>query len=163
MKLKLIQETKLFNNYSSIFFDNVFSDTYLDYVVSASNGLGNVPSNAIRFIDQAGNEQSSSNGTLHQMYANASAEYYQKGNGINYVYDVFWKYGDGLNIQCIFWHPYVSTRRTQITYRGTANNLYYDGVAGWNQTKQMRGFLLHDYNSSTYYNEGTLSIYGIEY
>jgi intergrase/recombinase len=79
MKLKLIQEQKLFDDVTSLTFDNVFSDDYLDYVVTSHDGLGTVASNAVRMLDASGTEKSDSLYQIHQIYGTNSAENYQTG------------------------------------------------------------------------------------
>ena len=91
MKLKLIQEEKLSADVTNITFDNVFSADYLDYMITAHDGLGTVASNSMRLLNSSGTEISSSNYIIHQIYGTNSAENYQTSTGTSYFFDTFWK------------------------------------------------------------------------
>ena len=124
MKLKLIQEEKLGANVTSLTLDNIFDTTYEDYVVTAHDGLGNVPNNYLRFLNSSGTEISSSVHAQHQIYGTSSAENYSQQS---------------------------------------TGNIFNDGSYLLNSAERVRGIKLVQYNTSTYYNKGILSVYGIEY
>jgi hypothetical protein len=163
MKLKLIQEQKLFDDVTSLTFDNVFSDDYLDYVVTSHDGLGTVASNAVRMLDASGTEKSDSLYQIHQIYGTNSAENYQTGSTQTRAFDAFWKYGDGVNISVFFWNPFDENQQTLIGGFGNANQLFFDASMVYNSNLRCRGFKLIQVNSSTYFNTGVISVYGIEY
>ena len=163
MKLKLIQEQKLSSDVTNITFDNVFSNDYLDYVITAHDGLGTVASNNMRLLDAAGTEQSQTDYIIHQIYGTNSAENYQKSTGHSGFFDTFWKYGDGVNISCFVFNPYDDNQQTLVSGFGNANQLFYDSAMLYKTSERIRGFKLIQGSSTTYYNLGILSIYGIEY
>ena len=162
MKLKLIQEEKLSADVTNITFDNVFSADYLDYMVTAHDGLGNVASNGIRLLNSSGTEISSSNYIIHQIYGTNSAENYQTSTGTNTFFDTFWKYNDGVNISSFVWNPFDENQQTIVSGFGNANQLFYDSAMHYNTSERHRGFKLIQGSITTYYNEGILSVYGIE-
>tara|TARA_R100001163_G_scaffold63747_1_gene56345 strand:+ start:44 stop:535 length:492 start_codon:yes stop_codon:yes gene_type:complete len=163
MKLKLIQEEKLFSDVTNITFDNVFSADYLDYVITSHDGLGTVSSNALRFLDSSGNERSTSEYQIHQIYGTNSAENYQNSSDQNKYFDAFWKYGDGVNISIMIHNPFDENQQTLLSAFGNANQLFFDASGVYNESERHRGFKLIQATSTTYYNTGILSIYGIEY
>ena len=162
MKLKLIQEQKLDSDVTSITVDNVFSADYLDYVITAHDGLGTVSSNSMRLIS-SGTEISSSNYIIHQIYGTNSAENYQKSSGHSSFFDTFWKYNDGVNISNFIWNPFDENQQTIVSGFGNANQLFFDSAMHYNTAGRHEGFKLIQATSTTYYNEGILSVYGIEY
>lgn len=163
MKLKLIQEEKLSADVTTLTVDNVFSADYLDYVITSHDGLGTVASNALRFIDGSGNERSTSEYQVHQIYGTGSAENYQNSTDQNKYYDAFWKYDDGVNISVMIHNPFDENQQTLLSAFGTASNLIFDASGVYNEAERHRGFKLIQGSSTSYYNTGILSIYGIEY
>jgi hypothetical protein len=163
MKLKLIQEEKLSADVTNITFDNVFSADYLDYMITAHDGLGNVASNSMRLLNSSGTEISSSNYIIHQIYGGNSAENYQRSSGFSTFFDTWWKYNDGVNISSFVWNPFDENQQTIVSGFGNANQLFYDSAMHYNTSERHRGFKLIQGSSTTYYNEGILSIYGLEY
>jgi len=163
MKLKLIQEEKLAAEVTSLTLDNIFDTTYEDYVVTAHDGLGTSPNNYLRFLNSSGTEISSSVHVQHQIYGTSSAENYSKQTAGNIFNDVWWKYDDGVNISAMIHNPYDENQQTMVSTFGNANQLFNDGSYLLNSAERIRGIKLVQYNSSTYYNIGILSVYGIEY
>ena len=163
MKLKLIQEQVLDANISQLTFDNVFSADYLDYVVSSSDGMGTQNNNAMRFINASGTEISSGNYNQHQIYGSAGAENYSRQTNATVINDAFWKTHDGVNIQCIIWNPYDENQQTMFSSFGTAHNVFIDESALFVSSERVRGFIMHDFSTSLYYNQGIISVYGLEY
>ena len=163
MKLKLIQEEKLSADVTNITFDNVFSADYLDYMITAHDGLGTVASNSMRLLNSSGTEISSSNYIIHQIYGTNSAENYQTSTGTNTFFDTFWKYNVGVIISSFVWNPFDENQQTIVSGFGNANQLFYDSAMLYNTSVRHRGFKLIQSSSTAYYNEGILSIYGIEY
>ena len=163
MKLKLIQEEKLAADVTSLTLDNIFDTTYEDYVVTAHDGLGTVPNNYLRFLNSGGTEISSTVHQQHQIYGTNSAEAYSRQSSGNVFNDVWWKYSDGVNISAMIHNPYDENQQTMVSTFGNANQLFNDGSYLLNSAERVRGIKLIQYNSSTYYNIGILSVYGIEY
>ena len=60
-------------------------------------------------------------------------------------------------------NPYDENQQTMVSTFGNANQLFNDGSYLLNSNERIRGIKLVQYNSSTYYNIGILSVYGIEY
>jgi hypothetical protein len=161
MKLVEIERIVLQPNVKSVTIDNIFSATYDDYLIVESYGMGSSPSNQIRVIDGAGNEDSGSEYQLHQIRASTSGQLFQRADG-NYVFDFFWKYTGNHHIAHIF-RPFSSNHPSTALVWGiqSAGNSYTESAMNHDRQTSNRGIKFIQYSTSVYYNTGTLTIYGI--
>tara|TARA_R100000773_G_C4197021_1_gene100789 strand:- start:216 stop:707 length:492 start_codon:yes stop_codon:yes gene_type:complete len=161
MKLVKIKEIVLKRDVTSLSIDNVFTADYDDYILVCSYGMGTSPSNQIRVINAAGNEDSGSEYQIHQIRVNSSGQLFQRADG-NYIFDFFWKY-TGNNHLGFIYRPFDSTLPTAMQVWGSqsAGNSYTDAGLNHDRQQSNRGIKFTQYSGSVYYNQGTITVYGI--
>lgn len=161
MKLVEIERIVLQPNVTSVTIDNIFSATYDDYLIVESYGMGSSPSNQIRVIDGAGNEDSGSEYQLHQIRSSATGQLFQRADG-NYVFDFFWKYTGNHHIAHIY-RPFDANHPTTAQIWGiqSAGNSVTDSAMNHDRQTSNRGIKFIQYSTSVYYNTGTITIYGV--
>jgi hypothetical protein len=161
MNLVEIERIVLQPNVTSVTIDNVFSSDYDDYIVMCHYGMGTVPNNGIRFLSAAGNEDSGSEYQYHEIRANNTGQLFQRGGG-TYKVDFFWKYS-GNHAMAHFYRPFSSSHTSPSSVWGimSSGNSYNEGGFNHDRQQSNRGIKFIQYNTSTYYNTGTIVVYGV--
>ena len=161
MKLVEVERIVLQPDVTSVTIDNIFSATYDDYIVMVHYGLGDVPNNRPRFLDAAGNEDSGTEYQNHQIRANTTGQLFQRGD-TNSMSDLFWKYSGNHQIGH-FYRPFSSNHPSTAIVWGiqSAGNTYTDHGQNHDRQQSNIGLKFIVYSGSTYYNLGTIVIYGV--
>ena len=161
MKLVEINRIVLQPDVTSVTIDNIFSADYDDYLIVESYGMGSVPNNGLRVVDAAGNEDSGTEYQVHEIRVGTSGQLFQKADG-NYWFDFFWKYTGNHHI-AHFYRPFSSNHPTTSIVWGiqSAGNSYTDSAFNHDRQQSNRGIKFIQYNTSVYYNTGTITIYGV--